>query len=782
MRRPRAVLAAVALVVLAALPAQGWVRIDSRTENILPATSPSVVDYEAFRGQFGTDELILIGLLAPAGQRMVDPGPYALLAEVTRRLQGVAALESETVISLASARVPAVRPGFPLRVELVPLVQEPPRDAAGAERVARRAAEVPLVEGMLLSRDLRAASVIAILRALPAGDGSQDALLRAVESVRAALAGVEQGSGVELHLAGTPLVKAAFVGLLRRDMAVLVPVCFGLIALVLIGLYRTTRAVLLPMSCVILAVLLTLATMGASGYALNTITALLPPLLLSVAIGESIHLVSAWDERRRAPGASPSAALEAAVRETALPCLLTSVTTVAGFASLLVSPILPIREFGLFASLGTLFAFLLTFSLVPAVLSLAPGRPPAQGHGGDHTGRLGRLLGGLARLVVGRPRTVLLLSALPVVASVLATVAWLDVEVDFVRYFKPEHEVPRAAEFFGRHLAGAAPLEVVLQGPPGAFGEPENLRRLQALQARLEALVVPDRHGEPLDAIDRTISVADFMRLANRLQGGGDEIPADRGRIAGIGLLAQMSGAERGMWRLVSQDLSRARLSARMQNLGSKEAATLVRAVQAAAAEVTGGALQVTVTGSAVIFLEVSQAITDSQVSSFGGALVLVFGAMLLVFRSPRAALLCVVPNVFPLVFTFGFMAVSGITLNMGTAMVASIAIGIAVDDTVHFLTGFGRHISAGLEPAEAVTATFGSVGPANLALTLILIAGFGVTALASFYPTIHFGVLSAWTIAVAFYGDFVLLPALLVLLWPREAKAASCPLSSGQS
>lgn len=777
-RHPRKELACIALLagLAAAVVGRTGVPIDGRTENILAESDPSVRTYAEFRERFGTDELLLVGVGVPG--RVVDPEPFALLAELTARVREVAGVDSRTVMSLASVRVPQAVPGLPPRVSLVPLAPAPPADAAQADQLAARVRQLPLLEGFLVSPDLRTACVIAMLRP---PEGRDPALVeaeqvRAVEALRATVAGLAR-PGYELHVAGSPVVKADFVGLLRRDLTVLIPISFGLIVLVLVGLYRTWRAVVLPIACVVLAVLFTLAVMALTGHALNTITSLLPPLILSVAIGESIHLVAAWDDERRRPGAEPVAALEAAVQETALPCLLTSVTTVAGFASFELSPILPIREFGRFASLGTVCAFLLTFTLLPALLRLLPGRPPgASGRPGEEDGgRLGRLLAALARFVVGRPRTVLAVSAVPLAGSLLATLAWLEVEVDFVRYFKSTHELPRAVEFFSARLAGPAPLEIAVVGAPGAFGRPEHLRRLDELQRRLEALTFPDLHGRPIDPIDRTMSIASFAKVANQLQGGRPEVPDDPRRLAAIGLLAEMAAegdgapVERGLWRLLSPDLSRARISCRMQNLGSREAERLVEEVVRLGAGTMGPGFEVQPTGAAVIFLEVSQAITDGQKTSFVGALVLVFGAMLLVFRSPRSALLCIVPNLFPIAFTFGFMAVSGITLNMGTAMVASIAIGVAVDDTVHFLTGFGRHIALGLAPPEAVAATFRGVGPANLALTLILCVGFGVSMLASFYPTIHFGVLSSWTIAVAFYGDFVLLPALLVLLWPRR-------------
>ena len=769
-RHPMITLVLLALISVPAVVFQGDLKIDSRAENILPATNPRVAEYARFRDAFGTDDLLLIGFEAPDGQRVVDPKPFALLSELTERLASVPEVDPESVISLANVKVPSLVTGpFGPQVVQAPLVQSPPRTQQESDALAKRLEDMPLVSGLLVSEDLAAASAIVALHPPESEDDVQEIQIRAMAGVRSILADLSPRYNVTLHVAGGPATKADFITLLARDMGVFVPLTMLLIGLVLALLFRSWRGVILPLATVLLAMLWTMALIAATGHSINTVTSLLPPLILAVGVGDAVHLLTAWQEARRKNGREPRDAVTEAVEETFGPCLLTTLTTGAGFGSLLASPIGPIGEFGMFAAAGSAIALVLSFTLLPALLSLFPGPPPGptetRPRPDDRPGVAERISVFLATTVIARPWQTLAAAVLVVALAVGGAVTRLEVEVDFLRYFKSDHPTAKATEFFSQRLAGPVPLELVVEGPPGTFGKPAELRRLAELQAQLETLKISNRHGILVDPVDRSISCADFVKLAHKLEGGPYTIPDDPHRIATWGFYAALAEGGRGARKLLSQDAGHARISARMHNIGSHESQALIARVRELFHDLYAGdpAYSLTVTGSAVIFLEISESITVSQLQSFGLALGLVFLSILVLFRSLRIALLSLVPNVFPICMTFGLMAAAGMTLNMNTAMVSSIAIGIAVDDTIHFLSVYTRERDRSADRTQAVLETCRRVGTACATTSMILCAGFGVSILASFYPTIHFGVLSAATIAAAYVGDFVILPALIV-------------------
>ncbi len=760
-RHPWLVLLLIGAITLAAATHLGELVIDNSTENILPASNKRVRENQLLRETFGSAELIVVGFEVPEGARVVDPRWFAALAELTHELEGIEALGPDKVISLANIQVPSlVSKGLLPGVALVPLAPAPV-DRASADRMAQRIGQLQLLQGLIVSKDLRATAVIAKLDRATDPRQAQSLQIRVVKQVQQIIDRQQAKHGLRFHLAGTPVTKSAFVNLLERDMRVFVPTCVLLIGLVLLGLFRSWRGLVLPLATVLLALLWTLATMAVFGRTINTMTALLPPLLMAVGIADAVHLLSHW-ARCRKQIADPAEAVIEALHGTRSAIVMTTLTTMMGFLSLYLSPVEPIREFGVLAAVGAFYALVLSLTMAPALLRLFPGRPadPDRPRVGPPAGAtlLARGARHVGRFAVSHPVWVLSLNALLVIALVGASVAWLRVEVNFVRYFKTDHPLSHAISFFDRRMAGTAPIELVISSTqPGTFKRPETLRKLARFQQDLARF----------ESIDTSISIADFLSAANGLMTGRYEIPATEREIQGFQFYLPLARRGKGKDPVVTEQADTARIAVRAKSIGSTECKRLVtrihalfeRTIQAEQPELT-----LTVTGEAVIFMEVSDSITVSQVRSFCLALVLVFCAILILLRSLRLALISLVPNLFPIAVAFGIMAATDIDLNTSTAMVACIAIGIAVDDTIHFLSAYRKNLSLFSDPKEAILETCESVGAACAATTVILCAGFGVSALASFYPTIYFGVMSAVTIAAALYADFLLLPALLMV------------------
>ncbi|HBP16517.1 MAG TPA: hypothetical protein DEA08_01825, partial [Planctomycetes bacterium] len=412
----------------------------------------------------------------------------------------------------------------------------------------------------------------------------------------------------------------------------------------------------------------------------------------------------------------------------------------------------PIQRFGVAAALSAGATFLITMTFIPAVAALLKAPAPASA--------VQSRARGLAEFVLRRPR----LSLLGALGFCLALgLGWLKVEVytDFLSFFPEQDPLVESVAAIESRFVGVAPCEVIVATPPGRSRDPRVLELTLALERQLEAS----------EMVDVCFSAADMVAEATRLMTGKRGIPPDAAGIARVEkVLRQVAGHEDGLQQLISPPggvhpgEEWVRITVRARSVGSHrygELSRLVREFSREHFEPIG--VRALPTGTSIVFSESAQAIVDGQIKSFFFAYVLITVVLSVFLRSLRLGLISAIPNVAPIAALLGVMGYLGIPFNSFNSMVASIALGIAVDDTIHVLAGFQRSARE-LPLREAVAATIGREGTALISTSAVLFCGFGFLLLATFVPTTEFGLLTAVAIAVALLGDLVILPALLVL------------------
>jgi predicted RND superfamily exporter protein len=472
------------------------------------------------------------------------------------------------------------------------------------------------------------------------------------------------------------------------------------------------------------------------------ITSALPPLLWVLALGNIVHLLTRHARARAAAG--PVAAAEQAVAATWRPCTLAALTTAAGFASLLAAPMQPVRELGALAAAGILVSLAVNLSLGPLLLVLL--RVPGS--------RLGpRSERPLAWPALTRPVTVL---AVAVVFLVLcaAAVPRIRVASDPLTFLPPDHSTVQAYRAVEGRIGGFYTLEVMLQ-LDHPFWEPEQVALLERLGDQLAASPIVARVLGPLD----------LVRQLAFWEGGLDpahyRVPAEPAETAA--LIAGLDVEGRAILAtLVTPDGRTARLSAVVDEMDEGRFLELVGQAEAALAELPDGTTGA-VTGQVLQLVEAQQALVSTQLRSLAMALVLVFACLGIGLRSWRLTALSVLPNLLPLLAAFALMAVLGWPLDAATVMVASVALGIAVDNTAHMLEGFRRQLAAGDGPSAAAANALRQIGPAMAVTTVTAVVGFLSLTVSAFVPIRDFGLLAAAAMVVALAGDTLLLPALLV-------------------
>lgn len=598
-------------------------------------------------------------------------------------------------------------------------------------------AVVPSQVNLLVSPDRTTTGIHLLLDDFGGDPGALDRLVTGVQKVVAD----HRGNWTRLALSGLPLVKHEASRLVLRDQRIFSPLCFLILGVVLYFITRHFTGMLLPLALAGLTIIWTLGLYAWCGQRLNMITSLLPPVIMTLSASTAIHLYMEWlqsdepDNHRRIAGV---------IRKLTLPCLFASLTTVIGFLSLLLSDTPAVRLFGGYAAIGVAIAFVVGMAGLAVALSFC--RIPRDGHHRDGlVGRsLSRLLDGATELALRHPRKVVLVTVLLCIVGVAGAMR-VESNTDLLHFLGENSRLVRDTRYIDEHLTGTGVIELLITRRDG---EPvTSAGDLAALTAYEEKILT-------LPHVRHTLGLVDLL-------------PADLPPgMADPSLILSTLSSRPGVSSLASPDFRTMRLTIAVESVGTREGAVLIDSVREAAVEKLGDAYEVSETGGFHRIVAESNHLTASQVKSFGVALAFILLAIGVIFRSLQFTALAFLPNVTPLLLTAAIMGFGGIDLSTGTSMIASVVIGIAVDDTIHFMAGFRRSYKG--DGDETIRRTMQSTGRSLVATTLALSLGFWVAIFGSFEPTVLFALLSGITMWFALAFDLVVLPACLKLAYTR--------------
>jgi predicted RND superfamily exporter protein len=713
--RPAAIV--VMLLALAAVPFASRVSIDNRMERWIDPDSTAAADYGRFKEEFGNDEFLII---AYSGGAPFEP------AELKRQLDVLERLEELPQIAAVLG---------------IPSVYRDIFDEQHPEALQREFEGTPFYRNFLISEDGTVAGLW-VDTALPEGARARRDLMLAIHEAVEPL----QEGGWTVHIVGPPALNAALDETSERESLRTFPVALVLSVAVLLALLRCWRATLVAVSCSGLAILLTIGLMGLTGRPLNMVTSVLPSLLWVMALAGIVHILRRY-QAHRAEGASIETALERSLGETALPCALSSLTTCLGFLSLLAALMAPVRELGAFAAAGLLTSLLVNLTVGPELVRWlrvpAPRRMRSDARWTDAA----------ARLSVRHSRRVWSTAAL-FIAAALPSLGWIALESDPLTFLPDDSATVQSYRAVSDELTGYYSLELVVRAPGGwlddSYWEP-----LERLAVRLEAQAGIARVLSPLDLL---------KKLAQWRHGSASSRYAlPESSEEAKSLLGELGGAIRGdLDRLVSEDGETLRLSALVDVMPSSRFMVLKDAADAAILALpdplTGFA-----TGIVLQLVDAQLTLIDTQLRSFGIAFCTVFLCLLIGLRSWRLTAVAIVPNLLPILAAFTVMAALGVPLDPATVMMASVALGIAVDDSVHVLISYRRERGGGRSAAEAVRVAMAQVGPAMVITTIAACIGFFALMRSAFVPIQLFGLLSGIAMIAALAADVLLLPAILI-------------------
>jgi predicted RND superfamily exporter protein len=741
----------LALALAAALGA-GALRVgtDHGYRAFLGASHPVVRELDAVAARFGGGVPFALTYRCAEGapcESVFDPPALALAHELATALAavpGVRRVDGPATSPLLVAELF----DLPRARQLAPGGVPAPDLAELAERARRD----PLWASQIVSADGRAGALIVTLE-----DSASATAERAVDAALAAIR-PHEARGFVFALAGGPVEFVVAGRELDQQAQRLVPVIVALVGGLLWLSFRSLPPVLLVLGSVGVALACALGVQGWLGWPRSSFFQVLPPLLLTIGVCYGIHVLSAYAERLAAAGGGDEARAEAmsrALADVSRPCLYTALTTAAGFVSFETSRLESLARFGWIAGLGVMAALVVCFTLLPVALVRLPARwiERPRTHAA-WSGAVERIARGAGR----RPgRTLALTALLSVIAA--AGLARLRIDASFEEIYGEENQVVRWARE-AAHVRSAETLELALELPAGV--EPIDPAALTTL-ARLEGLERP--------GLGRPLSVLAPMRELHALFYGGPLATfgsaVEPERFASLLRMLRAEAPELvALYVAPAQEGEPAalRLSFQGEKLPQDELRTLVAAVEHDARAGLPPGYAVRITGPLVVVSRMIDEIRDTQIGSFGSALLLVGVLSALCLRSVPLALLALVPTTLPVLLTLGAMGVLGVPLDIGTAMVAAIVLGLGVDEALHLLSAYRRLRESGLSRPEAAPASVREVGRALLTSAAALGAGFLVLVLVPWESLASFGAVSVVAIAASLLADLLVLPALMLV------------------
>ena len=809
--RPRSVLVLLVVILVAVGGHARDFRLDASADSLLLESDPDLRRFREVQKRYRTRDLLVV-TFTPAAELFSDAS-LRTLATLRDALSRVEDVDGVTTILdvplLESSDVPVSELS-----ENIPTLETPGMDRARAREELTRS---PIFSESILSADASTTALLLSMKddpeleslrarrqellAASEGGGLDDAgehelvEVRAryehahrraaerrsasVAAVRAVLAPYrEHGT---LHLGGVPMITSDMVDFVRKDLLVFGGGVLVFLVAMLGFVFRRPRWVLLPLACCAFAGLFMIGLLGMVGWKVTVISSNFLALMLIITLSMNIHLAVRYRQLRRdRPELDHLELVALTVSYMARPCLYTALTTIIGFGSLVFSGIKPVIDFGWMMSIGLAVTFVTSFTLFPCGLALL-GRGAA---GEVPTRREFRFTAPLAVLCTRHGGLVLLATgALAVVC--LAGISRLEVENSFIDYFGRDTEIHQGMRLIDRELGGTTPLNVVLDlDEARIFGEDEDEEDEEWFDDELEDEAlgrdpaywfttfkvqrIKEVHDylDSLPEVGKVLSLASALRVAESLNDGREldsfllallyrRLP-DEVRAALIDPYISVENNEARIFARVLDsrpDLRRAELLERIrqdldEGLGLEEA-------------------DASVTGLLVLYNNMLQSLYRSQISTLGAVLAGVGLMLVVLFRSFTLALVGIVPNLLAAGLVLGLMGLAGIPLDMMTITVAAITIGIAVDNSIHYIYRFREELPGSGDYLKTLELCHANIGRAVFYTSCTIIFGFSILVLSNFLPTIYFGVLTGLAMLVALLASLTLLPKLILMVRP---------------
>ena len=723
---------------------------DNSNESFFPANDHSISELKNFRDSFGNDDFVFImventGQSAGAVVREIDA--------MVRELE-VAVPMVDRISWLGNAE--SVRAeGSDVTIE--PVIADLSASDEELENVFRNSAADPAYRNRLISEDARTLGIMISLQNYEGDiEAARNSIAPKVYEVAA------RHSSLKTYVTGVPIMNYEEDHDTAQESGLWVGVSFaGMLALLLLTT-RSICGIIIPMLTVLLSVCVTMALIVIFGFRVNMLLIMIPVLLLCVGIGDSMHLIAEFREMYIA-GTDKKQTLIRTMQLIWKPCLMTTVTTALGFASFIFTSLIPLRELGLIAAIGTSVALLMTviFALPAASFSMVkPGKVhPSDSSAVKAEGLTGRMLLRLAWFVDTAPGVVLSVFCVCVAVAGFGLTR-LNIDTAFIQELPAGDPLRVTAEYVDSHMGGSMALEFVVKtGRADGIKDPRLVGDLVKFQNFLEQ--------QP--QILETSSFIDQLKQMNRALHGNDStyftVPQTEQQIA-ENLLMYESGGGRELDRMVSLAYDTARIQARTKSLTTSDIKNLKKNIDDYIAREMPDRT-IVLTGGIALLTAVADYLAAGQLWSFIAAFITIAAVMGLFLKSVRIGLISMIPNIIPAVVAVGILGITGARINMITVTLAPIVLGVCVDDTIHFFTRYRMNFLQNGNYRSAYFSTVSGIGRVLCFTTVVTAVGFAGFMFSKWESPRNFAMVAMSAFFVALLCDLMVSPVLLRYLKP---------------
>jgi len=560
--------------------------------------------------------------------------------------------------------------------------------------------------------------------------------------------------GYKFYLNGGPIINTAFIEIAQSDGGTFTPGVLIISLILLYIVFRRFSVALLSISVVIFTFLIVLSIQVLLGFKLNNFTANIPVFVVAIGVADAMHLLWIYFVARK-KGMQNYEAIHYSVKKNFLALLLTSLTTSVGFASLSISAVVPIQTLGIATASAALLAFVLTILFVPALLAIINPKIEVDADNKDSNHKISKWYVGV---LLRRYKSILLLSLI-LFSAISIGIFQANVDSNTVRYFKESVPFRQSINFSQEYLTGPMSYEIIVDSQASdGIKEPEFLRTTQRFYDEFYAKYPDVRHIS---------SLMDVVKTFNDVMAGSKTIPDDKNLVAQYLLLYSLS-LPQGMEINDKMDIDERllRVSASINMVDTSKDLEMMAWVE----EWWQSTPYVAeVNGQTAMFAHMQYDVTNTLLQSITLAVVMISIIMLLIFRNWRMLPLFIAPNILPIMLVVGVMGWLSIDIDMGVAIAGAIIIGVAVDDTIHFMVKYIEARKRGDSLKESLEYVMSYAGSAIIFTTIILSIAFLVFVFSEFNPNYHFGIVTASALIIAILVDLVALPALLVMIDDRE-------------
>ena len=674
------------------------VQIDNSFEVWLPRNRTEFNRYQEFLKKYGSDEFVVVAM------DLDDPFQDQ-------------ALKYQEHLSLALEALPHVD-----RVWSLPALAHALYPAGSDWK--EKARIHPFLKNLVLGPDGKTAGIFIWFKDMKGAVARRSTMAAVYDTVKA-----NRMPGVETHLAGAPWMNATLDRVSAHDSAIFLPLAITICVVSLVLLLRSMAGVLAAMCAVGVSATWTVGLMVMTGHALNAVTSVMPTLHFVLGLSNGIRLVSRYQDHLLRTD-DRALAMERTLRELLLPLLFMSITMVVGFLSLLSSELIPVSELGVFSAVGLLIAFFSNAMIVPGLLTWLPVKPRGgaivEGHTQHWSSRTGT--------AVARHPVLVLVISLILLAGSAFLLPQIKTESNVLKFFPDESELAQDYAFIGKRLTGFYSIELDIRcSPELGYRVLDQIKKFDKEASQWPHVVRVDHIGKT-DLLPKQVTAQ---------PGGGSGI---------------FQGLADRFYSETDTDVS-FRVCLLVNAMGSQEYYPLLSKTREQLKKLMPDGAVWELTGVISLLNDAQNELVDTQLRSFATAFGIIIAMMALLFFSVRAALASILPNLLPIFLTFGWMVLFHINLDAATVMIASVAIGIAVDNTIYFLARYRDERSLAPDRISALGATFNSIGAPIVFTSIVASAGFGILAFAQFQPLVYFGILTAITMMTALAGSLFLAP-----------------------